>query len=422
MKHVPVQHPSNEDLFAYRDGELAGDKRLLIEAHVVSCQSCRELVDGMSAIEADLKRRPEDVGEEYYARMTESVLAKIGVKPGARAAPAAGAAGVAGGAKAAEAARRPAEDVPRIERRRPDVDLDAEGERRRPIFPWFGVVGTGAAAAAVLVVVVMLAQRQGEWIRAPRPAMTDETEEEPFVVAGDSGFGDRQEAPLLGTQPKEKARIDGGSREAMNQTREENAAPLASKPDETAARQERARVSEGGDVALRRAKNEAQTFAEGEAGADKKMALRKDAAAPVGDQQSNLRAQQTPPAAVGSADALGAKVAGGSPTDAYAAVLRAHGLPPVFDPARVDANALLRAENDLRYLYMSGRAETDSARVRLYLAEAARAKADPADSAAVEGVIHHYWRAIRLSRNDPAASAMAWRRLGEYQRETGRAP
>ena len=85
MKHVPVQHPSNEELFAYRDGELVGDRRLLIEAHVVSCQSCRELVDGMSAIEAGLKQRPEDVGDEYYARMTESVLAKIGVKPGAKA-------------------------------------------------------------------------------------------------------------------------------------------------------------------------------------------------------------------------------------------------------------------------------------------------------------------------------------------------
>jgi len=116
------------------------------------------------------------------------------------------------------------------------------------------------------------------------------------------------------------------------------------------------------------------------------------------------------------------QVAGSSPSDEYAAVLRAHGLPPVYDPARVSRDALLKAENDLRYLYMAGRAQTDSARVRLYLAEAARAKADPADSAAVEGVIHHYWRAIRLSRNDPAVSAMAWRRLEEYQRETGRAP
>jgi len=418
MKHVPVQHPSNEELFAYRDGELAGDKRLLIEAHVVSCQSCRELVDGMSAIEADLRQRPEDVGDEYYAQMTDSVLAKIGVKPGARVAATAGA---AGGAKAAEGARRPAEDVPRIERRRPDVDVDSEGERRRPIFPWFGVVGTGAAAAAVLVVVVMLAQRQGEWIRAPRPTMTGEPEEEPLVVAGDSGFGDREDVPVLGTQPKEKARLDASARGAMNQTREENAAPLAKQ--DGALRRER-RASEP-DVAANRAKNESRTFGEVEVGADKKMAATKDASpAPVGDVQAGARVQQVPPAAVGSADALGAKakVAGGPPTDAYAAVLRAHGLPPVFDPARVDANAVLRAESDLRYLYMSGRAETDSARVRLYLAEAARAKTDPADSLAVEGVIHHYWRAIRLSRNDPAASAMAWRRLGEYQRETGRAP
>ena len=65
MKHVPMQHPSNEDLFAYRDGELMGEKRFLIEAHVVSCATCRELVDGMSGIEADLRSRPDDVGEEY---------------------------------------------------------------------------------------------------------------------------------------------------------------------------------------------------------------------------------------------------------------------------------------------------------------------------------------------------------------------
>lgn len=421
MKHVPVQHPSNEELFAYRDGELAGDKRLLIEAHVVSCQSCRELVDGMSAIEADLKQRPEDVDDEYYARMTDSVLAKIGVKHGARAL----ATGAAGGAKVAEAARRPAEDVPRIERRRPDIDIDSEGERRRPIFPWFGVVGTGAAAAAVLVVVVMLAQRQSEWIRAPRPVVTDEAEEEPPVVAGDSGFGDRANAPpVLGTQPQanEKARIDGPAREAKNQAREENAAPLA-KQDEALRRERAAGVSEGGVAAFKRTKEESQTFTEEDAGANKKLALRKDVSpAPVGEALSDARAQQAPSAAVGSTEALGAKVGGGSPTEAYAAVLRAHGLPPVFDPARVDRDALLRAENDLRYLYMSGRAETDSARVRLYLAEVARAKADPADSAAVEGVIHHYWRAIRLSRQDPAVSAMAWRRLGEYKLETGRAP
>ncbi|HKQ19371.1 MAG TPA: zf-HC2 domain-containing protein [Candidatus Eisenbacteria bacterium] len=421
MKHVPVQHPSNEELFAYRDGELAGDKRLLIEAHVVSCQSCRELVDGMSAIESDLKRRPDDVGDEYYARMTDSVLAKIDVKHGAKAL----ATGAAGGAKAAEGARRPAEDVPRIERRRPDVDLDAEGERRRPIFPWFGVVGTGAAAAAVLVVVVMLAQRQGEWVRAPRPVATGGPEEEQAVVPGDSGFGERENAPPgLGTQPeaKEKAGLDDLAREAKNQAPLQSTAPLE-KQDE-ALRQERAAgVSEGDAVAMKRAKNESQTFTEGEVGADKKMAAAKDASpAPVGEALSDARVQQAPSAAVGSADAAGAKVAGGPPTEPYAALLRAHGLPPVFDPARVDRDALLRAENDLRYFYMSGRAETDSARVRLYLAEAARAKADPADSAAVEAVIHHYWRAIRLSRQDPAVSAMAWRRLGEYKLETGRAP
>jgi len=403
MKHVPMQHPSNEDLFAYRDGELTGEKRFLIEAHVVSCAVCRELVDGMSGIEADLKNRPDDVGEEYYARMTDSVLAKVGVRSG-------------GASK--ERAPRPAEDVPRVERRRPDAELDAEGPRRRPRLPWFGVVGAGAAAAAVMVVVVMLAQRQGEWLRAPRPATTGEPEE-PLATFGDSAGADvSADAAEEGKAAGEKAKAEALARNAKDRAKEEIASTLG-KQDAEGLRARGARSLETAPLAAQKvAANEPRTEAAEDVVANKKLQLRKDEAnvAPSSGAMSQAAPRaQAPSAALGDASAA-------PPGDEFAAVLRKYGLPPVFDPAHVGRDALLRAENDLRYLYMSGRAETDSARVRLYLAETARAKADPADSAAVEGVIHHYWRAIRLSREDAAVSAMARRRLAEYQRETGRAP
>lgn len=405
MKHVPMQHPSNEDLFAYRDGELTGEKRFLIEAHVVSCATCRELVDGMSEIEADLKSRPDQVGDEYYARMADSVLGKIGAKS---------AAGAGAGAKAQARSRPAAEDAPRVERRRPDTEPEVEG-RRRHLFPWFGVVGAGAAAAAVMVVVVMLAQRQGEWIRAPRPAAPG-APEEPYADRTDS-LTEPPEVVVEGKAVGAKGKLRGGALDNKNVMREEAASNLAKQnapasPEAGVAARTRATARDkdapgwtetrSADEALSgNARTESQK-------ADDNLAARRGAAP-----QASMPAPST---------AAGGQVAGASPSDEYAALLRAHGLPPVYDPARVNRDALLKAESDLRYLYMAGRAQTDSARVRLYLAEAARAKADPADSAAVEGVIHHYWRAIRLSRNDPAVSAMAWRRLEEYQRETGRAP
>jgi len=386
MKHVPMQHPSNEDLFAYRDGELAGEKRFLIEAHVVSCATCRELVDGMSGIEADLKSRPDQVGEEYYARMTESVLGKIGAKS---------AAGAGAGAKSQARAIPTAEDAPRVERRRPDMEPEAEG-RRRHLFPWFGVVGAGAAAAAVMVVVVMLAQRQGEWIRAPRPASAPE---EPFEDRADSLAEPPEFAPE-GPAAGAKQKLEVGALDNKRAVEREEAASGLAKENAPAP------PVLGEDARARRSAT----------------ASEKDAAVETRSANEELARGEPQAMTAPSATAAAGDIAGGAPTDEYAAVLRAHGLPPVYDPARVSRDALLKAENDLRYLYMAGRAQTDSARVRLYLAEAARAKADPADSAAVEGVIHHYWRAIRLARKDPAVSAMAWRRLEEYQRETGRAP
>jgi hypothetical protein len=48
-----------------------------VEAHVTGCRICRDTIDEVSGLEADLRVRPEDVGERYYERLTESVMKKI---------------------------------------------------------------------------------------------------------------------------------------------------------------------------------------------------------------------------------------------------------------------------------------------------------------------------------------------------------
>src|SRR5215467_6396984 len=98
-------HPSREDLFAYRDGELSADRRVLIEAHVLTCRSCRELVDEVSALEATLRARPDGVGEAYFDRLTDKVMSRV----------------------ASEARPAPA-PIP-IDRRRSDASPEVEGKR-----------------------------------------------------------------------------------------------------------------------------------------------------------------------------------------------------------------------------------------------------------------------------------------------------
>ena len=162
-------HPTSEELFAYRDGELPVDRRLLIEAHVLACAQCGERIDEMSAAEADLRQRPDAVEEEYFERMTESVMVRLGSPAPAVAArevePAPVRPGGAGGGRVLS-------EVPPVDRRRSDYAQVGEGEpRRRLRLPWIGVAGGAAAAVAVVVVAVILFQRQGEWLNAPRPAV-----------------------------------------------------------------------------------------------------------------------------------------------------------------------------------------------------------------------------------------------------------
>ena len=99
----------------------------------------------------------------------------------------------------------------------------------------------------------------------------------------------------------------------------------------------------------------------------------------------------------------------------YQAVLRRYGLPPVWDE-QVAPQTLERAEAELRTLYVSGGAGADSARVRLYLAEALRLRYTPGDTTLYEGIVHHYRRAIALGRTDPDAARVAEERLRSLER------
>jgi hypothetical protein len=91
------------------------------------------------------------------------------------------------------------------------------------------------------------------------------------------------------------------------------------------------------------------------------------------------------------------------------------GIPPVWDGAVVTPEALERAEPELRSLYVSGGAGADSARIRLYLAEAVRARYTPGDSVAYEEIEHHYKRAIALSK-DAKTARVASERLQTLQK------
>jgi hypothetical protein len=83
----------------------------------------------------------------------------------------------------------------------------------------------------------------------------------------------------------------------------------------------------------------------------------------------------------------------------------------------VSADALERAEPELRYLYMSGQADSDSARVRLYLAEAARLRYVPGqDTTLYWRIVHHYGRAIRIQGYDSDVGKIARERLGTLGR------
>ncbi|HTL99865.1 MAG TPA: hypothetical protein VL503_01930, partial [Candidatus Omnitrophota bacterium] len=358
----------------------------------------------MSAAEAELRLRPDGAGEEYFERMTESVMAKIG-SPGREAVIGATSRESAASAPGAPEPRTHARrgdyvDVPRVERRRPDSSIEDPEPRRRLHLPWIGIGGGAVAAVAVVVVAVVLFQRQNEWVRAPRPAEVGEPGSEPRA---DSLHAERQESSngVAGATAGARPRDVGLAREKTAAKKSDRDRLLAK--SEKAPPPSAGAVSGGGDVLLKDQASEIRAQAT-------PQALR----APVAEGDRKLMASQN---AAPEAAPRGAA----APGEAYANLLRAYRLPPAWNPG-VPGDAVARAETNLRYLYQTGRAGADSARIRLYLAEAERARlTDPSNTAAVESISHHYRRAISLAGGDATLAATARRRLAEFEQEMTRA-
>ena len=369
-------HPRSEDLFAYRDGELPPEKRALLEAHVTGCSSCRALIDQVSSLEAELRRSPDRSPAEYLEHLHESVRARIAV---------AGDEEVADKVRVGKAARpggvRADRDAGVRRGRRGALGEAQAGEDGRvkdaPGLPWAAVLSTASAAAAVLVVAVILV-KQGVYQRAVAP---------PAKVS---------EAPA-GSVPAESTAAVG--RVAAN-------APAGPTAGSTAGARTADKLAKREERLGNEAANQAGKAVGGQT--DERMMAQK--AAPPAASSAPESAEEGRAAA--SRFRAEEQRAGGSD---YEAVLRRFGLPPVWD-ARVAPETLERAEPELRALYVSGRAGADSARVRLYLAEALRLRYSPGDSTLYEGIVHHYRRAMALGRTDPEAARVAEERLRTLER------
>lgn len=361
-----AHHPTSEELFAYRDGELTPDRRSVIEAHVLACAHCRVQIDEMSALESDLKLRPDAVGEAYYEKMTESVLARV-----------------AAAEMAAEKALM--DPMPRLDRRRPDAAETEGGARRRLRLPWIGIAGTGAAALAVALVAVLLLNRQEDWVRAPRPGVMGE---------------------MKGHAPARDSAL------AKNRSRGKKAGAADATGD--ASRKDRAaEVRQDKKVAAIRPAKPALGVAAPDLAAPQAAASREQSEPPAAAMTEGGEAEKTRAIAGNQSEADQALPSDRAPGEAYARVLREHGLPLVWDE-NVPPETLLRAEPDLRRVYQTHKAGADSARIRLYLAETERARlGSSADPASIERIANHYRRAIGLARGDAALAALARRRLGE---------
>jgi anti-sigma factor RsiW len=382
-------HPSREDLFAYRDGELKPDRRAVIEAHVVSCHVCRELIDEVSRLEADLKSRAEAPGEGYLERLTERVMGKV----------------------------RAGDTTPVAERRRSDAEVEWEAKHARaPRLPWVALISTASAAATVIVIGVLLI-RQGAVLKHP-PQVSVLERSAPDAARA------RGKTDSLGARPS-----DAGAAGKRRANREVASKEDAQRRDQAAEpRKEVAKVE--ADRSQKQSGDAAPTVGEGEA----KLKEGGNARGGVVDEglfgtsKSDQKAQQKDASALPSAPQAAAPQAANEAATAggarFTALLQRYGLPPTWGPGISDEN-VLRAEPALRNLYRTGGIESpvDSGRARLYFAEAARVKAGAApDSATADEIIHHYQRAIRLSAGDPETRRIAAQRLQEFLEERTQAP
>ncbi|HZI89170.1 MAG TPA: hypothetical protein VFD83_01820, partial [Candidatus Polarisedimenticolia bacterium] len=99
----------------------------------------------------------------------------------------------------------------------------------------------------------------------------------------------------------------------------------------------------------------------------------------------------------------------------YQSLLERFALPALWNSS-VRPDALANAEPELRSLYMSGTAGADSARIRLYLAEAARLRYGPGDTELYEEIEHHYRRVIEMAGSDGDVARVARERLRSLEK------
>jgi len=386
-------HPPSEDLFAYRDGELPPEKRALIEAHVLGCSVCRSFVDQVSSLEAELRRTPDRAPSGYLEQLHETVRARIH----------------AGGASMESAEEDPVPVAPSAARdRRRAGSWREEGHRRDaareegrirdvPKLPWAAIVSTASAAVAVMVVVVILI-KQGIY-QAATPRLPSVASRAPADVPAEStGVG-------LGAVTRDEAKQDVGQANERNLNK--GARQRAEAPEA---------MLKSKNEPVPEAANENQIKLE----ADTKEELERRADA-VAKKASERVAQAVPPPASGAKDEVRSQPLTSrgfieEQANPYEALVRRFGLPPVWDGARVSTDALERAVPELQSLYLSGEAGRDSARVRLYLAEAARLRYTPGDATLFEEIERHYRRAISLAGPDAEVARVAEERLRTLER------
>jgi Putative zinc-finger len=364
----PEPHPSREELYAYRDGELTADRRVTVEAHVLNCRACRESMDEVSELEALLRSRPDHMDESYYESLSERTMERV------------------------QALAIPSP----LERRK--IEAEAEWQEKRspaPRLPWAAIASAVSAAAAVVVVVVLLAREGAFWNRAPQVAVLERSAPD---AARTRATPDTTVPPVPGppSRSAQEARksLKGAAPAPSPAVVQNESAPQAAREGKTFAKSEEEPVTV-----------HAPTL-------DEKVAIRENA----GETDQARSLSMRPMAAAPSVGGLGAGSSAG-----YDAFVRRYGLPPLWGPG-VSDEQILRAEGALRNFYRYGGAKsaTDSARARLYLAEAARIHAGSSpDSASIAEIDRHYRRAITLAHDDPATAAVARTRLEQFLRQTG---
>ncbi len=379
MRDEPI-HPPSADLFAYRDGELLPDKRAVIEAHVMGCSVCRSFIDQVSSLESELRQSPDQAPSGYLAKLHESVRARIAAAAGMPAA-GAGETGSAGEVSAAGSARRVPADWSGRERRGEDAAGTDEGVRSKaPRLPWAAVLSTASAAAAVMVVVVILL-KQGIVPRVMPPRPSD------AIRAPAESVVSRVTAGSVGEKDAASERRKAADQEPSD------------------------RFSQVGDLADRKSNENAPSAP---SAAEKGLEpLREDQASQKREEGlvARQRAAEEPKPA--GAPTLKMSL---EPSTEYEALVSRFGLPPVWDGARVTPEALERVEPELRSLYVSGGAGQDSARIRLYLAEATRLRYAPGDTTMYHEIERHYRRAILLAGPDEETARVAEERLRSLER------